>query len=939
MLPMDNSALPPLERAPVLPAWFALACLLALPIDADRADTAFYYGSHPPVAELGHYDRVVVEPSVVTSAELDALQVNSRVLAYLSIGEVHPDRPWAESIDPAWVLGENPTWKSQVIDPTATGWQSFLVEERACELAARGFDGFFLDTLDSFHAFSSDPAVHTARAKAIAKIILDLREAYPDAKIVLNRGFELLDRVGDAVSGVVAESLYTDWDFENARSRRASSETYEWLLTQLERAHDEFALPVTVIDYTRDRDDARRLAREIAAHGFTPWITTPSLTSLGIGAIEVVPRRVLALYDSGDDAKKGTPADRLAIHPVHACAATVAEYLGYAVDYHDVRRSLPPRDLSRYAGVMAWFSDTPPNRRELSAWFEKTIEEGTRVAFFGRLTTFASPKLLTKLGVNRTSGRLTRPVTLDAHAGWSDFETAAKPRSRGVEPLRASRDDVVPRLSVTDANGQRLDAVITAPWGGAALAPYVLRIDIDQQAEWVVNPFEFLASALALPPIPTPDITTAYGSRLLFAHIDGDGAVSRGEWYGAPYAIEVVLDRIIRRYALPITVSVIEGETGAAGLYPQLSSEMERIAREIFALPYVEAATHTYSHPFNWSRAEHSPCDHSVRLPIEDYAYDVQREVLGSTEYVARLLPEGRSVETILWSGNALPTAAALAAAKGIGLGNLNGGNTCVTRDHPSITHVSPIARPIGEYLHVYAPITNENVYTNDWTGPFYGFRRVIETFELTERPRRLKPLNIYYHFYSGCKVSSLRALEDVYDWTLTQETRPIHVSEYLALARAFQEVSIARTLDGEWRFSGGDALRTFRIPAELGWPALTDDSVHAFHTSDVGRFVTLDQHRRLTLQASPSVAAGISRTNGTVVRLERGPSSLRFRIAAHVPVEVTIAAPVGGALYEGDREIEAREVIDGPTEAIKLYRYAFEGSATGELVFRTPRS
>ena len=481
--------------------------------------------------------------------------------------------------------------------------------------------------------------------------------------------------------------------------------------------------------------------------------------------------------------------------------------------------------------------------------------------------------------------------------------------------------------------------MITAPWGGAALDPYVLRIDIDQQAEWVVNPFEFLASALALPPIPTPDITTAYGSRLLFAHIDGDGAVSRGEWYGAPYAIEVVLDRIIRRYALPITVSVIEGETGAAGLYPQLSSEMERIAREIFALPYVEAATHTYSHPFNWSRAEHSPCDHSVRLPIEDYAYDVQREVLGSTEYVARLLPEGRSVETILWSGNALPTAAALAAAKGIGLGNLNGGNTCVTRDHPSITHVSPIARPIGEYLHVYAPITNENVYTNDWTGPFYGFRRVIETFELTERPRRLKPLNIYYHFYSGCKVSSLRALEDVYDWTLTQETRPIHVSEYLALARAFQEVSIARTLDGEWRFSGGDALRTFRIPAELGWPALTDDSVHAFHTSDVGRFVTLDQHRRLTLQASPSVAAGISRTNGTVVRLERGPSSLRFRIAAHVPVEVTIAAPVGGALYEGDREIEAREVIDGPTEAIKLYRYAFEGSATGELVFRTPRS
>ena len=47
--------------------------------------------------------------------------------------------------------------------------------------------------------------------------------------------------------------------------------------------------------------------------------------------------------------------------------------------------------------------------------------------------------------------------------------------------------------------------------------------------------------------------------------------------------------------------------------------------------------------------------------------------------------------------------------------------------------------------FQVFAPNQNENVYTNEWRGPFYGFERVIETFEFTETPRRLKPINIYF--------------------------------------------------------------------------------------------------------------------------------------------------------------------------------------------------
>ncbi|MGY8875065.1 MAG: endo alpha-1,4 polygalactosaminidase, partial [Pseudoalteromonas sp.] len=104
-----------------------------------------------------------------------------------------------------------------------------------------------------------------------------------------------------------------------------------------------------------------------------------------------------------------------------------------------------------------------------------------------------------------------------------------------------------------------------------------------------------------------------------------------------------------------------------------------------------------------------------------------------------------------LWSGDATPGPKALELARDAGVLNVNGGNTDVNADNPSLSHISPIGRPERDLLYqIYAPILNENVYTNLWHGPYYGFRRLTETFEITEKPYRLKPYTIYYHFYSG---------------------------------------------------------------------------------------------------------------------------------------------------------------------------------------------
>ncbi|MBZ4242089.1 hypothetical protein LAN32_27045, partial [Mycobacterium tuberculosis] len=75
--------------------------------------------------------------------------------------------------------------------------------------------------------------------------------------------------------------------------------------------------------------------------------------------------------------------------------------------------------------------------------------------------------------------------------------------------------------------------------------------------------------ALRLVRMPSPSVTTENGRRLFMTHVDGDGYASRAEFPGADYSGDALYRRIFTRYKVPMTLSVIEGEVGPTGLYPQ----------------------------------------------------------------------------------------------------------------------------------------------------------------------------------------------------------------------------------------------------------------------------------------------------------------------------------------------------------------------------------
>jgi hypothetical protein len=549
---------------------------------AGKPSVAFFYGKHVPVAELSQFDWVVVQPENLDAAGLAKLQqAGVEVFAYLSAGEGTPG-----AVEPGWVLGSNIAWSSAIMNPAAAGWRNQVLD-RADALWKDGYRALFLDTLDSYLAVLPGAEARRAAAAALAGIVRAIHQRHPGVKLFFNRGFEILDDVGGLAAGLAAESLLHGWDAAAKRYVEVTATDRKWLLGQLQKVRQRFGIPIVVVDYLPPsrRATAREAARRIAEMGFSPWISNPSLDMLGVGSVEVVPRRILLLYDGAE-----TPT--LTQSPIHRLAALPVEYLGCVPTYLNVRAGLPREPLAGlYAGVVTWFTDDEmPDALGYPEWLLRQIEAGVPIAMFGSPGFNASNAFLHRLGI-AAAADVPRPVRIAARDGFVGLEADPQPRTRGLHPWRASGEEMVVHLRLADGSGQLIDPVLTAPWGGMALDPYVVDVGYQGRTRWIVDPFQFLQKALALRPAPALDLTTENGARLLVVVADGVGFASPAG-PSAATAGDVIRRDLLARLAVPTTVSIPPEELaagGARGARPQL----EAAAQSIFALPSVEPASET----------------------------------------------------------------------------------------------------------------------------------------------------------------------------------------------------------------------------------------------------------------------------------------------------------------------------------------------------------
>ncbi|WP_171041830.1 endo alpha-1,4 polygalactosaminidase [Pseudoalteromonas ruthenica] len=835
---------------------------------------AFYYGEVDSVRELISYQRVVVSPQQLSKRQLQQLKnANTQVYAYLSVGEyLGVDTRLLDAAS----MGRNSAWQAEIMDAASPVWRQHL-QQQAERYQRQGFSGVFLDTLDSYQ-LALPHEQHASQQQALVSLIDNIATSLP---VMLNRGFELVDKLAQPPQAVVAESLMYGFDITKNDYTRQSDSDIQWLRTKLEHI-EGLGIEAIVIDYLPAGVEARvAAAKEIAALGFTPYVSDGLLQQFGVSLHYPVRRRVLGVYDSSVVLKKQSAC--------HKYLATLIEYQGYVPQCIDIRDSrLAQLDLERFAGVAFWLPQASYQHLDAQQLLLRSISQRPTV-IIGELPD--DEALLARLGIREngsytgalesSGAKLTYPMP---HAAPKQF------------PRYQLMDSHTPALvSINDSQGNTGVGVARMPWGGLFLEPLTVQELIGDRNRWPLEPFAHLIPLFSLAAIPVPDVTTESGLRIVTAHIDGDGFPSVAWLPGRPYAGASILNNVLKKSPLPHTVSVVEAEVAPHGLYPDIASELEEIARQTFALDNVEIASHTFSHPFFWDdRIDAKEKLYGDSLPVPNYTLDYDREVFGSVRYInEHLAPKHKQVEVFLWSGMADPTADVIAKTRQLDLYNVNGGNTYVLNDNYSIAQVYPHLNWYKDGIQVYAAVMNENLYTELWTENYRGFARASETFELLGAPRRLKPVSIYYHMYSGVYPASLGALDHLYDWVEKHELTPLYLSEYAHRARTLYETGVARAIDDDnWHITS-TGVKSLRIASDQ-LPDGDSEGIAGFTPGPDGNYITLVQPRS-TLSLSQGDAAAFSnraylaKANAVIEHWQWQGAKLRFTVLAHRDLQLTL--------------------------------------------------
>ncbi|KAA0911097.1 hypothetical protein FQ179_04395 [Pusillimonas sp. ANT_WB101] len=247
---------------------------------------AFFYGNTPDFSELEKYQFVVLEPSGQFKLPTNRGQ-GTHWLAYVSVGEVTSLRDYYSAMPKNWVVGRNTEWGSELIDQGAPGWPVFFAERVIAPLVQSGYRGFFFDTLDSYQLFATDEKTRLRNQRGLIAVIREVNKHFPSAKIILNRGFELLPQIHDQVYAVAFESLFKGWSEARGMYVDVPQDDRSWLLDRARIVKRNYGLPVIAIDYCApaDKQCAHDVVRRIRGDGLIPYVSDGHLLTINLAAL------------------------------------------------------------------------------------------------------------------------------------------------------------------------------------------------------------------------------------------------------------------------------------------------------------------------------------------------------------------------------------------------------------------------------------------------------------------------------------------------------------------------------------------------------------------------------------------------------------------------------------------------------------------------------
>jgi uncharacterized protein (TIGR01370 family) len=245
------------------------------------------YGQNPSFEKLQKFDIVIVEPDAIDTNSSGFDAIRQKTYAYVSIGESEKNRDYYPKLKKEWFVGENSIWQSRVLDMGNPDYQRFMIGQVMGDLKKRGFQNFFFDTVDAYQHVAKTPAQRAMYEEKVAAFIRAVKSAYPDAGIILNRGFEIIDAVHDVIDGVLFESLFYGLSGASHTYGEVPEADRAWLMAHVEKIR-AYGLPVIALDYLPP-DAREKIAvdiKKIRKMGLIPYIGDRYLQKIGFSATE-----------------------------------------------------------------------------------------------------------------------------------------------------------------------------------------------------------------------------------------------------------------------------------------------------------------------------------------------------------------------------------------------------------------------------------------------------------------------------------------------------------------------------------------------------------------------------------------------------------------------------------------------------------------------------
>jgi hypothetical protein len=236
-----------------------------VPIYSDKRSLLIYYG-HDNLEDLLGYRRVVLQSAYYSPEQLATLRAaGTQTLAYLSLGEdTGPAALWQRP-------EKNQNWGGHYVNVAHPDWRRHVLQ-KATSCLTQGFDGFFLDTLDTVDLFPEDRL-------PMLNLIAKLRELYPRAVLLANRGFSLLPKLTTVVDGLVFEAFSSTWQ-TSAGDYRALDPAALFYNAKLVSKLRQTGIALYALDYAESAGLIKFARERAGSHGLISLISNRELTRL-----------------------------------------------------------------------------------------------------------------------------------------------------------------------------------------------------------------------------------------------------------------------------------------------------------------------------------------------------------------------------------------------------------------------------------------------------------------------------------------------------------------------------------------------------------------------------------------------------------------------------------------------------------------------------------